>query len=314
MIPVPPRLDFEAWKDQIRKMGGRFDPQVIDPKTFVGWVRPISAYGLIAAEVGSNAHVVERAHRSIRGDGADRYVVLFQLAGCSAITHNEEVVRFGVGDVLLLDVRRPSTFFAGNEGESWNTLALLLPRKALVSHLGFEPQGVLHRRNGTVVGRLLRDLICNAEDDRLHPSRTECYVRLAVHDLVGALFAPSDPEPSRYSDKLFVRVRGVVRDGFVDPDLDPSEVATRAGISLRYLQKLFTERGSTCSEFIYSFRLDYAAQLLQRQSSLGASQALREIAYASGFRDYSHFAKRFRRRFGHAPGAHFTAGSCGPNY
>jgi hypothetical protein len=57
MIPAPPHLHFEAWKDQIRKMGGRFDPQVIDPKAFAGWVRPISAYGLIAAEVGSNAHV-----------------------------------------------------------------------------------------------------------------------------------------------------------------------------------------------------------------------------------------------------------------
>ena len=142
------------------------------------------------------------------------------------------------------------------------------------------------------------------------PSRTECYVRLAVHDLVGALFAPSDPAPARHSDKLFMRVRGVIKDGFVDPDLDPSEVATRAGISLRYLQKLFTERGSTCTEFIYSFRLDYAAHLLQRQSALGASQALREIAYASGFRDYSHFARRFRQRFGHAPGAHFAGESC----
>jgi AraC-like DNA-binding protein len=107
-----------------------------------------------------------------------------------------------------------------------------------------------------------------------------------------------------------MRVRGVIKDGFVDPDLDPFEVAIRAGISLRYLQKLFTERGSTCSEFIYSFRLDYAAHLLQRQSALGASQALREIAYASGFRDYSHFARRFRQRFGHAPGAHFAGESC----
>ena len=142
------------------------------------------------------------------------------------------------------------------------------------------------------------------------PSRTECHMRLAVYDLVGALFAPSDPAPARHSDKLFMRVRGVVKDGFVDPDLDPCEVATRAGISLRYLQKLFTERGSTCSEFIYSFRLDYAAHLLQRQSALGASQALREIAYASGFRDYSHFARRFRLRFGHAPGAHFAGESC----
>src|ERR1700684_985648 len=275
MIPAPPHLDFEAWKDQIRKMGGRFDPKVIDPKAFAGWVRPISAYGLIAAEVGSNAVVVERTQRGVRVDGG-----------------------------------LPATFFAGNAGESWNTMALVLPRQALVSHLGFEPRGGLHRRNGTVVGRLLLDLIRNAGEEEVPPSRIECYVRLAVHDLVGALFAPGDPAPARHSDKLFMRVRGVIKDGFVDPDLDPSEVATRAGISLRYLQKLFTERRSTCSEFIYSFRLDYAAHLLQRQSALGASQALRAIAYASGFRDYSHFARRFRQRFGHAPGAHSAGESC----
>ena len=145
---------------------------------------------------------------------------------------------------------------------------------------------------------------------KYHSSRTDCYMRLAVYDLVGALFAPSDPAPARHSDKLFMRVRGVIKDGFVDPDFGPSEVATRAGISLRYLQKLFTERGSTCSEFIYSFRLDYAAHLLQRQAALGASQTLSEIAYASGFRDYSHFARRFRQRFGHAPGSHFAGESC----
>ena len=117
MIPAPPHLDFEAWKDQVRKMGGRFDPQVIDPKAFAGWVRPITAYGLIAAEVGSNAHVVERTHRDVRVAGADHYVVLFQLAGRSAMTHNEEAVRFGVGDVVLVDAGRPATFFAGNAGE-----------------------------------------------------------------------------------------------------------------------------------------------------------------------------------------------------
>ena len=309
MIPAPPHLNFEAWKDQIRKMGGRFDPRVIDPEVFVGWVRPVRACGLTAAEVGSNANVVERTHPHVRVDRVDHYVVLFQLAGRSAVTHNEEAVRFGAGDIVLVDTGRPATFFAGNANEPWNIMALLLPRQALVSHLGFEPRGGLHRRNGTVVGRLLLDLIRSADEEEASPSRSECYMRLAVHDLVGALFAPCDPAPVRHSDKLFMRVRGVIKEGFVDPDLDPSEVATQAGISLRYLQKLFTERGSTCGELIYSFRIDYAAHLLQRQSSLGASQALREIAYASGFRDYSHFARRFRQRFGHAPGAHLAGES-----
>jgi AraC-like DNA-binding protein len=133
-------------------------------------------------------------------------------------------------------------------------------------------------------------------------------MQLAVYDLVGALFAPSDAWPaSRHADKLFARIRGVIKDGIADPDFGPGEVAAAVGISLRYLQKLFTERGSTCSEFIYSLRLDHAARLLKRRASLRTGQPLSEIAYASGFRDYTHFARRFRHRFGYAPGVHAAA-------
>jgi AraC-like DNA-binding protein len=35
-----------------------------------------------------------------------------------------------------------------------------------------------------------------------------------------------------------------------------------------------------------------------------AGKPLSEIAYPSGFRDYVHFARRFRNRFGCPPGAH----------
>ena len=96
----------------------------------------------------------------------------------------------------------------------------------------------------------------------------------------------------------------MIKDGFSDPDFGPVEVAAEAGISLRYLQKLFTERGSTCSEFIYSLRLGYAARLLHRRAFLATKQPVSEIAYASGFRDYTNFARKFRRRFGHTPGSH----------
>ena len=43
---------------------------------------------------------------------------------------------------------------------------------------------------------------------------------------------------------------------------------------------------------------------LQSQKPLGTGQPLSEIAYACGFRDYTHFARKFRRQFGHAPGAY----------
>jgi AraC-like DNA-binding protein len=153
--------------------------------------------------------------------------------------------------------------------------------------------------------RLLFDLVRNVDKaDESASSPADSYMQLAVYDLLGALFAPSDPRPiSRHADKLFARIRDLVKDGFARPDFGPREVAAVAGISLRYLQKLFTARGSTCSEFIYSLRLDHAARLLHRRASLGTGQPLSEIAYACGFRDYTHFARKFRQRFGHSPGA-----------
>src|SRR5258708_1022185 len=306
----PPHVDYEAWKDLIRTMGGRFNPEGIEPKAFTGWVRPISLYGLTAAEVGSNARRVERTHRDVRLDGADHYFAIFQVAGQSAMTHNEEVVRFDVGDVALVDVARPATFFASNAGESWGFGALVLARRSLVSHLGFEPRGGLYRRSGTAPGRLLLDLIRNSgEGEGSTPSAADSYMRFSVYDLVGALFAPNDPAPSGHANKLFMRVRDVITDGFADPNFGPCEAAARVGFSLRYLQKMFTERGSTCSEFIYSFRLDHAARLLQRRAALRVSQYLSEIAYACGFRDYKHFARKFHRRFGQTPSAYCAADS-----
>jgi AraC-like DNA-binding protein len=182
-------------------------------------------------------------------------------------------------------------------------VGLQLPRKALVSHLGFEPPIGLCGRTRTPVGRMLFDLVCVArQGDDSRSSTADSYLQLAVYDLIGALFAPSDPAVTRHTDKLFARVRRLITERFADPDFGPGDVAAETGISMRYVQKLFTQRGSTCSEFIYALRLDHAARLLHRRISVGASQPLSEIAYACGFRDYTHFARKFRQRFGCAPG------------
>jgi AraC family transcriptional regulator, positive regulator of tynA and feaB len=299
------QLDYEGWRDLLRSMCGRYYSEGIEPISFSGWVRPINVRGFTALDIGSNAQRVERTYQDVRRDGADHYFALFLASGQLAMIHNDQAVRLAVGDVALVDAARPVTYSAEN-GEQWNTVSLSLPRQSLVSYLGFEPQGGLYRRRGTPAGRLLFDLIRNSdhgEESALSPA--DSYMQLAVYDLVGALFAPTEPSSaSRHADKLFARIRHIIKDGCADPDFGPHDVAAKAGISLRYLQKLFTEHGSTCSEFIYSLRLDQAARLLHRRGSLRARQPLSEIAYACGFHDYTHFARKFRQRFGHPPGAH----------
>jgi AraC-like DNA-binding protein len=303
-----PRLDFEAWTAFLRTSCGN-QPDVIDPRAFTGWVRPMTVCGLDAAELkiecgsppmdlGRDAYRSERTERDIRLVGADYYYAVFQVAGRSMMTQNDEAVHLAVGDVALIDAARPAACYAGDS--HW--LRLQLPRRSLLSHLGCEPQGGLHARGETPAAHLLFDLV------RYSDTPADSYMQLAVYDLVGALFARPDPLPvSRHTDRLFARIRNVIRDGFADPDFGPRQVAAGAGVSLRYLQKLFTARGSTCSEFIYSLRLDHAARLLYRRASLETSQRLSEIAYACGFRDYTHFARRFRHRFGYPPGGRAEA-------
>ena len=306
-----PHLDFEGWRAFLRASCGN-QPEVTDPSAFVGWVRPLSVCGLTAAalkiecgfaatDFGRDAYRSERTNRDARNAGADYYYAVFQAAGRSALVQNDEVIQLAVGDVAFLDAARPAACFAGDS--HW--LRLQLPRQSLVSHLGCEPQGGLYARGRTPAARLLFDVVRNADEgDGSAWSPADPYMQLAVYDLLGALFAPSEPfHVSRHADRLFARIRGVVKDGFADPDFSPREVAAEVGISLRYLQKLFTARASTCSEFIYSLRLDHAAHLLRRRASLDTNQPLSEIAYACGFRDYTHFARRFRDRFGHSPGA-----------
>jgi AraC family transcriptional activator of tynA and feaB len=312
------QLDYDAWRERLQKICGRYNPEGIERNAFTGWIRPIEVCGFKALETGCNAGRIARDYHDVRLDYADHYFVLFPLSGQSLVTQNEQATRLGAGDVVLVDTTRPVKLFSQNNWKRpWRNLAINLPRRELVAHLGFEPQGGRMRPNGTPAGRLLFELIESAnEEPPSESSSADSYMQLVVYDLVGALFAPSDQScGSRHADKLFARVRGVIKQGCADPDFGPPEVAARTGISLRYLQKLFTQRGSICSELIYSLRLDHAARLLGRRESLRNAQPLSEIAYACGFRDYTHFARKFRRRFGHPPGAHLAkngwAGSAG---
>jgi AraC family transcriptional activator of tynA and feaB len=297
-----PNLDYEAWRDVVRLICGRYTPNGIEPKAFSGRARVRSICGLKAVELSSNAHRLERTRQDIRVDARDHYYAIFQMTGQSRIIQNDRNIELTVGDVALVDAVRPVTYVSENGSDHWGSLQV--PRRSLVSHLGFEPWCL--RRSGAAAARPLRQLLQDGvEDEQSMSVSANGYMRLAFYDLLGALFAPSDPEDaSLHTDKLFARICDIIKDHFADPDFGPCDVAVEAGISLRYLQKLFTARNSTCSYFIQSVRLGHAARLLERRSFLKTSQPISEIAYASGFGDYTNFIRKFRRRFGHTPGSH----------
>jgi AraC-like DNA-binding protein len=303
-VAVPPRTNLtkDEWIALLRQSCTN---EIVLPKAekFVGWFQPYSVYGLGALTAGSNVERVNRTPRHTRLDGLEDYSLIFQLKGRSAFGHVDRMHQLIAGDLILVDPTRPTTVF--NEPGFVRHLALHLPRRQMISHLGFEPKGDLHRSE-TSASRLLlhlmRDALRGGEDSVAVP---EPQMQLVVFDLLAALFAPDRSVGSScHSEKLFARIRQLIEARFVDPDLTPATVASEARISIRYLQKLFSAHGTTCGDTILSLRLGHAARLIQQRVLLGSEQPLSDIALACGFLDYAYFSRKFRERFGHPPSAH----------
>jgi len=296
------QLNYEQWRDALRLDWGLYTPD--NPTSFVGRVRSRSIFGFKASDISNNSRRCERTQRDVRADGIDHWYAVFQRVGRSTIAQNDRAIALSAGDIALVDSARPVIYVNGPHQE-W--LSVQLPRRPLETHLGFEPGSA--SLGDTRVSRLLHQFVRDAVEDENSVSVSAgsdiSYMQLAFYDLLGAfLVEPAALSVTPGTDKLFNRVCNIIKDGFADPALSPGRVADEAGISLRYLQKLFTARSATCSQAIQSMRLDHAARLLRRRAVLNATQPISEIAYASGFGDYTNFARKFRRRFGHAPGVH----------
>jgi AraC family transcriptional regulator, positive regulator of tynA and feaB len=292
---------FEQWLETLRSSCARYNAQCNDEQPFAGWVRPFVLGGIEGTDVGCHASAVDRTHNDIKLDGAEHFLVGQQLIGSAYVMQDARISQAEPGDIVLIDTSRPLQYrpITG----TWNLLSLELPRRSCLAHLGFEPNVGVYRPD-TLATQLLCYLFQSVRSELVEPTLRECELEidLIVYDLIRALRAASWVRITPYSDRLFQRVCRIIRAHFTNPDFGPAEIATEVGISLRYLQKLFTCRGTTCSQCIQSLRLSHAYSLLARQSERTRRQSVSEVAWASGYRDRSYFHRAFLQRFGHSPG------------
>ena len=85
-----------------------------------------------------------------------------------------------------------------------------------------------------------------------------------------------------------------------DPTLTITGLAAALNMSVRSLQRLFFQSGTTPRAYIVSRRLKHAAERL-RDLPRGASMNITDVALASGFNDPGYFSRAFRQQLGMAP-------------
>jgi AraC-like DNA-binding protein len=127
--------------------------------------------------------------------------------------------------------------------------------------------------------------------------------RSVIADQFGALLAlmagQGEQPASRHQADLLLRFQRAIRERFDDCDLDPAVLAAEMGVSKRHLHGVFAQGGTTFGTVLLETRLNHAAQLMRDPRF--ASYRVGDVAWACGFADPSHFARRFREKFGASP-------------
>ena len=227
---------------------------------------------------------------------APHYRVLEAARGDEGLT----VVRTELPDVIVCDVMMPGMDgFAFCRAVKADPETDFLPVVMLTAKAGTE--GRLEGLEGGADDYLTKPFVpaeLLARIRNLITARERLRTRLVGRSPEPLRLAAPRPMPS-VDEVLLSRLRDVLDTSASDEDFDVPALAAGVGMSRAQLHRRLKDAFQTTpAEMIIGYRLERAAQMLgDRAGNVG------EVAYAVGFKNVSHFVKRFRERFGQTPAA-----------
>lgn len=230
-----------------------------------------------------------------------RHIVVVQVAGTSVLTPGDGhgPVRLGPGDVSYGHSNVPYRWeFSGPM-----TLMMLRAPFAAMNLAPAVLQSLLGEPFSSDSGyaRLAVGFARQVLDDPelLHgangPRIVQDVVGLFATMLAGQLLPATDTDPT---EPAFRRVVEHISAHLAEP-LDLPGIAVAQGMSARYVQGLFQQRGMTASGWLRQRRLEAARQALADPAWARAS--ITQVATGHGFADHAHFSRSFRAAFGETP-------------
>jgi AraC-like DNA-binding protein len=257
----------------------------------------------LAVVSGEISGLSARRRRALLADGHDDLVLTTHRSGHSISSQLGRECRADAGTSVLLSHTEPG---AQHFPERAGYLILRIPPSRLSGLVAGTPEDVVVRPipASTEALRLLVDYV---EASLRQPLESPQLVHLFtshVHDLVAlAIGAARDAaEVVRGRGLRAARLnaaKGNIMRCLADEGLSVIDVATRLGVTPRYVQRLFESEGTTFSQYVTHQRLVRAYRLLSDPRFL--DRTITAIAFEVGFGSISHFNRGFRRSYGAAP-------------
>jgi AraC-like DNA-binding protein len=295
----PERERVAAWRDffglgllrvEIDPMGGAFHSDAT--------LRALPGLGVVAGtSVGMRFN---RARHLIDNDDA-LFVICFdgesRYSGCGreTVIRGGDAIMMGVGEAGISECPGYRRY-----------LSMRLSTVALSSTVR-RPGDLVCRRipaQTPALQLLVRYVELLDDDQALATPALQRQVVTHIHDVAAlALGATGDAaEIANGRGVRAARLHAIKKDvaaDFLRGDVSVGAIATRHGVTPRYVQKLFDDEGTTFTEFVLTQRLARAYRMLSDPRHAG--KKLAAMAYEVGFNDPSYFFRRFRRQYGMAP-------------
>jgi AraC-like DNA-binding protein len=232
----------------------------------------------------------------------DYFVLLLQLQGTTIQRQDGREVVLRPGDMTCNDTSRP---FDLQLSDHFDQVIVHMPREMAVGALG-----LTHRLTsrictqespvGSLVSPFLQQLVAVIDQAPVTAVQQLAHIggSLVLASLAEWAGAPADQH--RWPGKaLHHRAQVFIAAHAHEHTLSSLKVARALRISLRYLQELFREHGTTPSEYIWACRLQKARRDLS--DPLMAAASISDIAMRAGFQSFAHFSRRFRAACGLSP-------------
>jgi AraC family transcriptional regulator, positive regulator of tynA and feaB len=296
---LAPKKQIQYWSDALTDLCGHFDIDPMEASSFEGRINYTTVSKLKLCQIEASQHRL--AHTASRAKlGTHPYVkILFQTYGISHFEQDGRRIELTPGDCLAYDVSCPHTIVS----PKLTRHEVVIVPKELLQERGFRSAKMfackLSARTGT--GRIAYDFVHAAFDEatRLSPNNA-----IGVADsLIDLLLLPLREPDMMFNragpEAMYIRAQFFIREHLRDPDLSIDQISAALNCTKRYLHMLFSDRGTTISDYIQHARLQNCRQELEAQ----AGKSITDVAFSWGFSSSSHFSRVFRKYFGVVPSA-----------
>lgn len=299
VVPMGERFDYwsSAASDVIHPMVLDRD----DRRRFSGLMHISRAGAVDVFHIAGDALTVSRTTELIRAHDPEQLNLVDVLRGSCRVHQDGRRAVIGPGGMSAHCTSKPYTFCNDTPFE---LLIFGIPRSLLgpcADRIFAATATAVNDRAGEM-GRLgqdfLRNLAAGLESGRLDPHApglAEC-----VAGLTRGLYTHVDPEPlGDHFEDLYPRLLMHIESRLGDPELGAGEIARAHFISVRRLQKIFHQHGTTVTRYILAERLERCRRALASPSR--RDHSIGQIARQWGMCDLPNFSRRFRAEFGMSP-------------